>query len=281
MKRFVGKISLMFAVLALSIGAVSAQNNDETFAFPVLENGDRITAQLTEEYDTQIYSFLASSGDRVTVHMAQDPATSPLDPFLVITDSEGAVIAVDDDGGDTPYFSALIRNLPIEKDGIYYVIATHKDSLRRSLSDALGDDVGDGLDYILTITGNTPPVNFDLEEASLQAVNINNSQEFDLSSDQALGLAPFIGDDKTFTFETANVGAGNIDTILMLFDGEGRRIAVNDDDPQLGLLSRIEAELEADAPYLLVVTAYQYERTFERSVVWNSAGTVRLNASSR
>jgi hypothetical protein len=282
MIRFVAQIGLMIAIVALSMGVVSAQNDDETLTFPLVINGDRIQAQFTAEYDSQIYAFVASSGDRVTVHMAQDPATSPLDPFLLIFDSAGVVIASDDDGGDTPYFSALIQNLQIQKDGVYYILTTHKDSLRRSLSDTLSaSELEDGLNYTLTLTGNTPPVNFDMEEASITPANLTSAQSIDLASNQALGLVAFIGDDKTFTFETSNVADGNIDTILLLFDAEGQRIAVNDDEPSLGLLSRIEAELEADSAYLLIVTAYQYERTAEASFAWESEGTITLNASSR
>lgn len=283
MTKFVAQIGLFILILTLSMGVVSAQDDDETLAFPFVKNGDRVTGQLSEIYDSQIYAFLASAGDRVTVHMAQDPATSPLDPFLIIFDGTGAIVAVDDDGGDTPYFSALIANLTIPENGIYYILATHKEGLRRSLADVIAEDeLGDGLDYILTISGNTPPANQSADESAVLADDLGlleqvSTHPFDLSSSQSFGLLSFVGDDKTFTFQTANVADGNIDTILLLFDGEGRRIAVNDDDPDLGLLSRIEADLEADTGYLLIVTAYQYERTAEASFAWNSAGMVQVN----
>lgn len=282
MKKFVAHILMITAMFLMTIGVSVAQNDDETFTFPFVRNGDRISAQFTDEYDSQIYAFLATNGDRVTVHMAQDPATSPLDPLLIVYDATGAIIAVDDDGGDNPYFSALISNLEINADGIYYILATHKDGLRRSLADAIPTaDLEDGLDYTLAIAGNTPPINFDLEAATLQADDLTSGQAFDLSTEQAFGLFPFMGDDHTFIFETSNIDNGDIDTILLLFDAQGRRIAVNDDAPNLGLLSRIEAELEAYEGYLLIVTAYQYERTAEARFMWNSAGTVRLNVSNR
>jgi hypothetical protein len=282
MKKFVAHIWMITAMLTLSIGVSLAQNDDETFTIPFVNNGDRLSAQLNDEYDSQIYAFLASGGDRVTLHMAQDPATSPLDPLLIVYDTTGAIIAVDDDGGDNPYFSALIRNLEINDDGIYYILATHKDGLRRSLAEVIATaDLQAGLNYTLSIDGNNTPINFDLEAASLQPDDLPNNQTINLASHQALGLFPFAGQGRTFTFETSNIDDGNIDTILLLFDGEGRRIAVNDDAPDLGLLSRIEAELEADAGYLLLVTAYQYERTAEASFLWNSAGEVRLSVNSR
>jgi hypothetical protein len=287
MHKLVFRLIIVLSMALMVALPVAAQDDDDLFDFPFLRNGDSVNASFGEGYDSQLYAFVASAGDRVTIRMVQSPATSPLDPYLLVLTEFGEVIAFDDDGGDSPYFSALIRDLRLNNDGLYFVLATHKEGTRKSLEDVIGTEANNALNYTLSISGITPPVNFDADDALetfIQSeINTGQQVQMDLNGDAPVVFANFVGQrGQEVTLETSNTSTNaQVDTILMLFDTEGRRISINDDGQGIGLLSRITAELEADGRYLVLVTAYQYERTSEVSFAWTGEGSTALSLTLR
>lgn len=280
-------ITLLIIISVASVLAlpVAAQNDDDVFDFPFLENGDSVSASFEPGVDSQLYAFVASAGDRLTVRMVQSPATSPLDPFLIVFSEFGEVMAYDDDGGDNPYFSALIRDFNVEADGLYFVLATHKEGTRKSLEETIGNSAQSTLNYTLTLSGITPPVRFDLEDAldafMQNEISVGGRVSAELSETAPVAFITFIGaEGQTVTLETSNPAGESVDTIIMLFDIEGRRIGINDDAPGIGLLSRITTELEVDGAHLALVTAYQYERTSELNFAWSEEGTTTLSLTA-
>lgn len=83
---------------------------------------DVVVGILNDEIDELAYEFYAFSGDTISILMR---ATSgDLDPYLILLDSEGYVIAESDDD-DELESDAFIRDFQIPADGNYYIIAAY------------------------------------------------------------------------------------------------------------------------------------------------------------
>ncbi|TVR23951.1 MAG: hypothetical protein EA396_02345 [Anaerolineaceae bacterium] len=283
---FKSSVRVLFAVLLCAVVAVfptlAETNNslDDGFEWPFLENGDTVEASFETGHDSQIYAFVASANDRVTIRMAQVPDDSPLDPLLIVLGMDGAVVAYDDDGGANPYFSALIDGFIVPEDGLYLIIATHKEGPRFPLAEVIGESaLAGGLDYTLSINGITPPTDFELDDATLPGLiaSVGERVLVEISAESAVAFVTFEArDGQTLTLETDDPGDG-VDTILLLFDAAGRRIGINDDAPGIGMLSRLEIDIEDDGLYLAMVTAYLYERTAESDFTWTQDGITGLS----
>lgn len=280
--RVLAAILLCVVVVVAPTLASTNESDGDGFAWPLLENGDTVTASFETGHDSQIFAFVASANDRVTIRMAQTPDDSPLDPLLIVLSMDGAVVAYDDDGGTNPYFSALVDGFIVPEDGLYLIIATHKEGPRFPLAEVIGESaLAGGLDYTLSINGITAPVDFEMDDATLpgQIAAIGERVLVEISAEAAVAFVTFEAQSgQTVTLETDDPGDG-VDTILLLFDAEGRRIGINDDAPGIGMLSRLEIDIEEDGLYLALVTAYQYERTAEPDFTWREEGVTALSIS--
>jgi hypothetical protein len=85
-----------------------------------LNFGEAITGTLDDEIFRQIYSFEGRAGEVITISMNR--IEGDLDPYLLLVDGEGAVLALNDDNGAG--VDAVIASKRIPTDARYYVIAT-------------------------------------------------------------------------------------------------------------------------------------------------------------
>jgi hypothetical protein len=93
----------------------------------VIEYGETINAQITTTERLKIYSFEATTGDRVTINMQRTGGT--LDTAVYLISPQGIQLAGNDDIVD-PITGArdtdsLIDTFDIQATGTYYIIATH------------------------------------------------------------------------------------------------------------------------------------------------------------
>ncbi|MDQ7034506.1 MAG: hypothetical protein Q9P01_06620, partial [Anaerolineae bacterium] len=102
-------ILILIIVLGL-VGIVHAQDNEILDMLPIFESNDSINDTFDAEINTHLYAFYASAGDSVTIGMTQD--SDDLDPFLVLLDISGAVLAMDDDSGSV-FLAAEITDFEI------------------------------------------------------------------------------------------------------------------------------------------------------------------------
>jgi hypothetical protein len=84
------------------------------------EPGEPITASVGVD-EGLAYTFEAEAGQQVEITMQRREVAGPLDPYLVLFDSDGTLLAEDDDGGGG-LDAALRHRLP--DDGTYSVGAT-------------------------------------------------------------------------------------------------------------------------------------------------------------
>lgn len=280
MLRYLTRLTALALIVTLMGLVAIVQAQDEVFEPILLENGDVIEAEFDVDSNAHLYSFFGSEDDTVTISMTQ-PETGLIDPYLVLIDGNGQVIARDDDGGDV-LLSALISDVTLPGDGIYFVLATELLGLRFDADDSglaeqvAASDTAD-LSYTLTIAGISMPSDEQDVTTSARLVEQGEAVQLSLSAETPVAFVLFAGDaGDVVTVSTADT-ADPVDTILYLFDPTGLRIAANDDGadtPQL--LSQIDdVELPEDGIYMVVVTAYAYETTAEFDD-WDGGGTVVL-----
>lgn len=236
MRKITYTLIILFSLLIIPF--VQAQ---DAYELPAAADGDTITDSFEENITARLYAFYGSSGDSVTINMVQ--ASNDLDPFLILLDTEGAVLAYDDDSGSTS-LSASLSNVALEDDGIYFVMAT-------SLNFADGDEstTNDELPYQISFSGQSTPNGITDDSIitleDIQVLVAGNSITGEATEDNPAALFFFEGangDDVTISLQNAEFAF----TVLHVLDPDGSRIAV---DPSITTLT-----LEQDGVYLVIAT---------------------------
>jgi len=229
-------------ILTLLIGLLlvpfALAQEDDAYELPALQAGDSIDASFQDNVTTHLYAFYGSAGDSLTITMVQDDLI--LDPFLILLDGDGAVIAYDDDSGAEILSAELTTDL--EADGAYFVLATSFNFV-----DGTEVETADELTYTLTIDGMATPDDVDDTEivtADFAMLALGEDAEGESTDDAPAAF---------FTFEGAegdsiviSLQDADFFTILHVFNPDGERIAV---DPSL-----VEIDLEDDGIYLILAT---------------------------
>lgn len=278
-------VGLLVVLLGIA-GIVRAQDGEgdasERFEnLLLLENGDIIEDSFGEDSNAHLYAFYASEGDMVSINMTQLTEDTSLDPYLVLMSASGAVLAVDDDGGER-FFSAALDRIELPQDGLYLVLATEAPGLRYDLMDAHDEAVlEDDLGYELDITGINQPD--DVESFTLDAAEAEPGDRVSLTldEDEPVDFVMLQGSEgDAVSLETTTAGEDDVDTLLYLFDDVGTRVAVNDDGEGIGLYSRIDGyTFDNDGQHLVLVTAYGFQHTEPDSNTpeeWSGGGSVEL-----
>ncbi|MHB8627624.1 MAG: pre-peptidase C-terminal domain-containing protein [Aggregatilineales bacterium] len=202
--------ALITLMLALSVGSqpIRAQ------AIVALNFDQPATGQITHDTFRQVYSLAGRNADVITLNLAATSGT--LDPLLILTDDQGALIARAN--GEGQYLSAAIQALPLPHDGTYFVIATRFGQDR-------GVTVGG---YTLTLTHVGLGAN--TGSASVTPIRYNDSPigQIDTASRQLYAFSAQRGDLITITMQRIS---GDLDSYLILTDAQGHTLATSDDDP--------------------------------------------------
>ncbi len=230
-------IPIFIILLLVFVPVVMAQETE--IDLTVIADGDEVSASFEEEVTTHLYAFYGTAGDTVSIVMTQQ--TDELDPFLVLFDSDGVVLAYDDDSGSVS-FSAAIDNVRLDDDGVYFVMATSV-----LFVDAIETEAPDELPYILSISGQTTPE--DVEDAAVISLDIAALSTGDSIAGESTEDAPLAlfyleasdGDSITVSLEEADFF-----TLLMVFAPDGSRLAAD--------ASLAQLDLEEDGIYMLIAT---------------------------
>lgn len=113
------KMSLLVLVIAallgiFSVGIVAAQD-----ATPLVFD-EYVEGELSNRAYEVKYTFEGNSGDVISIEMLPKPGTYDLDPYIILRNSEGDVLAENDDFGYP--LSLIVAELPA--DGTYTILAT-------------------------------------------------------------------------------------------------------------------------------------------------------------
>ena len=173
--KFLAKTSLYFSIFLILSISVWAQDEDN-----VINYGDIVTGEITNEEFEVEYTFTGNEGDVVIIEMNEVDTLSDLRrPDLILLDTTGRVFLATD--GYSSGNALLAVQLP--SDGDYVIIATRRDG--RS-----GDSIGEyTLELILpSILTVDEPVNGTLSsEGRTQYYLVGTTEPFSVMYDRELG----------------------------------------------------------------------------------------------
>jgi hypothetical protein len=253
------RIILCFAVLLLLVSSVAAQEED-ILLLPFLEDGQALEGELTAQYDSQLFAFSATEGDVISLSVTQGEG-STLDPYVLLFGNFGQILAADDDSGEEP-LSSLIADFEIPATSTYFVLVTTFWGTRSPMTEdnttlAEGETLEDvALPYTVLLEGNTTD-----EKSEEENFQYGSG---DATIGEAVSLA-LTAAEPIFYVDLDVVDAGNysftltsdgLDPLIMVFDGEGRRIAINDDSDSLN--SSVEGLALEPGRYLIMATVAGY-----------------------
>jgi hypothetical protein len=93
-----------------------------------IEYGDTVEGEITDDQFAVVYSFEGEEGDVVTITMVDTSRNGELDPYLILLDENGEVIAENDDaerGARLPDdLDSQIAEFELPEDGVYTIVAT-------------------------------------------------------------------------------------------------------------------------------------------------------------
>lgn len=209
-------------------------------------------------------TFDGSEGDVVRAQMIGGSVNSygydegtETDPYLILVDPDGNVIARND---DSDYgFNAEFQGVVLPEDGEYTLVATSYGSNQT-------------FDYTLRL------LNQNAESTDLRSIERNSTatgaiDKDDPSSEDRRGFhEPVTFDGSAGENVEISMGSQVGDTYLQLLDPDGNVIAENDDAGR-SLNSSLETDLPADGEYTIVATSFSEQDTFEYELSLNvSAG---------
>ncbi len=279
-KRHYRRTLLLIVVLALTVSVALAQDNDDAFEpqFPQMIDSTVITATFDDEVNAQLYAFQGSDGDWISIEMIQRPDDSALDPYLVLLGPDGAVLTSDDDSSEV-LLAAHIERHQVPEDGTYMVLATSARGLRFGADAEMLDD-DDTLTYDIVMRGASLPLTDEPLAVFFEPFAVGESSAVTIDLRQPVALFRFDAESgQTVTLTTsAAAGEPDVDTLLYLFDAEGRRLAVNDDaDFESGnyYASIEDFEIPEDGTYLVMATSFDFD--LAHLIGWDSGGSFVLS----
>ncbi len=189
----------------------------------VLQLGDTVTGEITAEQAERRYPFFGRQNTEVVITLAQ--RSGNLNTYLALLDAAGNRLAFNDDapGSQTPGDSR-IEGIRLPATGVYTIVASRSQS---------GDSTGefaltvDQLQSPTAVPGPTAtPVPRALSFGDVVRGMIDNQTprvDFTFEGEQGQVI--------TITLSRLDANT-DLDTLLILLDAAGNRLAVNDDAPQ-------------------------------------------------
>jgi hypothetical protein len=177
-----------------------------------LDFGETVNGKLDDQAFRQTYTFTGQANEVIAVSMTR--LTGDLDPYLLLTDEQGSILASSDDDG--PSTDAQIKFKPLPEDGRYFVIATR-------FGQELGSTSGEYALYLERVGGGVT------EHTVLQ---YGDSVIGRITRDEPLifyFLRAQRGDVINVTMRRTS---GSLDPHLDLATADGIVLVSNDDDPR-------------------------------------------------
>lgn len=203
-----------------------------------------LSGALGGEFDGEgihLYVFTGNAGDNVAVRMT----SNDLDPALLIVSESGELVGWDDDSaGD---FNAQV-NVQLPDTGLYMVLAT-------TFRNLYLDEELEGR-YEIAIQGNSANANL-LEEAELADFALDAVASPQLNSSTPFYLATIaVQDSITVTIDAVS---NTVDTLLYVFDPEGRLLILDDDSGSVEYSASLpNLVLDEPGDYLVLLSSRDY-----------------------
>jgi Bacterial pre-peptidase C-terminal domain len=175
-----------------------------------------VLGKITNDTFRVIYTFQGRQGDVVDATLNQTDGT--LDPVLLLTDDQNNLMASNDDGSD-PGFNAAIVSEALPRDGNYFLIVT-RFGQERGLSTGA---------YSLTLT--LAGVSGGDSSNPSSPLQYGDNVVGDLDAQQYQQVYAFRATRGDVIQATMQRISGNLDSLLILADAQGKILISNDEDP--------------------------------------------------
>ncbi len=220
--------------------------------------GDQVSGEITNDMFAQLYEIQVEAGTELIVGMFADG--SNLDPYLIVMNANGDVLAEDDDSGagieGAGRYDAVI-DITLPDAGTYYVAATRA---------GVGQGQSSGAYALLVVA---PDQSQQTDQQNQQQgqqeenngivyvgeMNMGDSVTGTIDNTNYVMLYSFAGNANEQVTITA-VGAGSLDTYLGIMDADGNILAEDDDSAggAQGLDAQISIKLPETGEYTIIVT---------------------------
>lgn len=259
--------TLFIVLLIFSIGGVSHAQDTGLAMDSLIVSGDEgsIEDAFAPGQTMKLYAFYAATEDSIHITMTQED--DALDPFIVLLDASGAVLATDDDSGER-FLSAEIAGYRIPEDGYYLIMATSI-----LFVEGVEDATDEGMAYTITLTGaseqetdaDTAPILLEFEE-----IEGRTEVEGLSSAENPVALYAFQGIEGEEI--TLYVESDEFPTAILLFGADGTRL-IADPSAITGF------SLPEDGVYLvMVVDVFFYESLLEDGFYLGGAFTLMFSS---
>lgn len=234
-----------------------------------------IEGEIDPAADSDLYQFELNRGEGITIDL--DTTGADLDSYLRLFDSQGNELAVDNDdeanlAEDSGTDSLL--NFAADNAGTYFVGVSSDGNSdydavdgRNNLTPTTGFTTGS---YELALEISAVVADSDPDNTIAEAVNteVNSSERQSTSISDTIDSKSDIdlyqvrldrGDTVALDLDAAEFGS-ELDSVLQIFDAEGKELAINDDDSAPDENSNIDSYLEftatATAEYYVGVSSF-------------------------
>ncbi len=213
-------IILTTLLLSAFTASVSAQD-EAVFDIQVLQDGDIFEGTFEEGVYSHLYAFWGTAQSTITINMDRLD-NSEVDPYLILMNANGQILAVDDDGGQSN-FSAMIADFRLPEDGMYIIWATFSNYVLMS-GTALDAEILNGEEFLepmayeISIDGTDILGNVADPEIVATHVAIGGALTVELSRENPLALVVFEAQRGELISISALPTAGQVDTLLYLFE---------------------------------------------------------------
>ncbi|MCA9902648.1 MAG: PPC domain-containing protein [Anaerolineae bacterium] len=212
-----------------------------------LRYGDTVLNQITDMNPRVYYTFRAQRGDIITLRLER--TSGDLDPALQLVDSQGTVVAENDEIEGSGSLDAAIVGHIIEKDDTYIIIATRYGQVAGRSSGS----------FILTLDSGATG---GLGRTAESPIPLISDQPYDGEITDARFEQYYRFEGKQFDIVTIemNRDGGALDSLLVLTDDQQNPLA-SDDDSGGGQNAAIrQFALPYDGTYYVIATRFQREQ---------------------
>ncbi|WP_119072994.1 PPC domain-containing protein [Aggregatilinea lenta] len=199
---------LALCLCAVALGSVRADTlrQGDTLSF-----GEPASGVLGAETFRRVYTFRADAGDQITLGLTR--TAGDLDPYLLLMNADGAVIAASDDGGDG--VDARIAGWHAPASDLYFVVVTRFGQEHGSTSGS----------YSLLLT------RAEIQTANGTAIALGSTTLGRITSQEPVAFYFLRAERGDVLDLSMRRTSGDLDPHLDLATSDGRIIASNDDDP--------------------------------------------------
>jgi hypothetical protein len=245
MRKLLSVGILLLVLLAIATTA-AAQDNPR---LRVIADGETANGVLRDDITGMIFAFNAAEGNTVSVSLALGEGSN-FTPAMALLGPAGQVIA----SGET----ALQAEIPFS--GSYFVLV----STFESIDGAQPQTFAEPQPFALTISGNRPPAAAGNNLAYFRS-DLTYGTDFEGYSSPSEPVYYFVFNGAANDVLNVVMSSGDLDTLVMVFDDQGRRIAVNDDAKTTNLLADTDSTVEgltlpADGLYFVFATDVAFYR---------------------